>query len=482
MLSNIPPFRMVGNLYFVGEHRASSHMIDTGDGLILIDVGYEETADIVIESLEILGYRVEDVKYILLSHGHYDHSDGVPKIVARSGAKVFMFREDNKYLKGFTPDVYFKDGDVIKLGNTEILVLHTPGHTEGVASFFFNVEENGQTLRAAMFGGAGTNQLRKAWMNKYNCAYRLRNDFFHSLDRLRKEHVDVFVGNHVGQNKTEQKRELSLTQSENPFIDPTEWGKFLDKCERSLWKAIEKDRREAFVTYAHRGASEYCPENTFVSFYQGVAMGANGIETDVRRTKDGVLVLFHDEDLTRVCEEEGRIKDYTLEELQQFTVKKNGLCDKIVTLEDFLQHFAWRNLTFAIELKDPNVEKDTADLLRKYDMVKKTVVTSFKFDYIKAFKEYAPEFRVGRLIKASDITDQTIADLRSIGADEICPSAQGLTAEQVKNWHYEGFNVRAWGLTQENMKSAYDAGIDGTTANFPDLLLDYIKQCTPEEA
>ena len=57
-----------------------------------------------------------------------------------------------------------------------------------------------------------------------------------------------------------------------------------------------------------------------------------------------------------------------------------------------------------------------------------------------------------------------------------------MTAEQVKNWHYEGFNVRAWGLTQENMKSAYDAGIDGTTANFPDLLLDYIKQCTPEEA
>lgn len=482
MLSDIAPFRMVGNLYFVGEHRASSHMIDTGDGLILIDVGYEETADIVIESLETLGYKVEDVKYILLSHGHYDHSDGVPKIVERSGAKVFMFREDNKYLKGFTPDVYFNDGDIIRLGNTEILVLHTPGHTEGVASFFFHVEEEGKTLRAGMFGGAGVNQLRRAWMNKYNCAYRLRNDFFRSLDRLRKEHVDVFVGNHVGQNKTEEKYALSLTQKENPFINPEEWGKFLDKCERGLWRAMEKDSREKFITYAHRGASEYCPENTLLSFYQGIAMGANGIETDVRRTKDGALVLFHDKDLTRVCGDEGSVKNYTLEELKQFNVTKNGLADKIVTLEDFLEHFAWRDISFAIELKDPDVERDTAELLRKYNMAKKTVVTSFKFDYIKAFKEYAPEFRVGWLIKTSAITEQTIRDLIEIGADEICPSAEGLTAEAVKQWHYEGFNVRAFGLTKDNMKATYDLGVDGTTANFPDLLLDYIKESTPQEA
>ena len=240
MKSDIAPFRLAGNLYFVGEHRASSHMIDTGEGLILIDVGYEETADVVEESLEILGYDVKDVKYILLSHGHWDHSDGVPKIVKKSGAKVFMFEEDNKYLKGFLPDIYFKDGDVIRLGNTEIQVLHTPGHTEGVASFFFDLTEQGTVYRAAMFGGAGTAQLKKSFLDKYNCSYRLREDFRNSLNRLRKEPVDIFVGNHVGQNKTEEKR-ARLNEKTNPFIDSGEWLSFLDRCEEGLDRVLREE-------------------------------------------------------------------------------------------------------------------------------------------------------------------------------------------------------------------------------------------------
>ena len=90
--------------------------------------------------------------------------------------------------------------------------------------------------------------------------------------------------------------------------------------------------RDNFIVYAHRGASEYAPENTLMSFYLGVQMGANGIETDVRQTKDGVLVLFHDETLDRVTDGAGNICDYTFEELQKFNVIKNGKIDKIITL------------------------------------------------------------------------------------------------------------------------------------------------------
>lgn len=251
MLSNIAPFRLAGNVYFVGEHRASSHMIDTGEGLILIDVGYEETADIVEDSLRILGYDVKDVKIILLSHGHGDHSDGVPKIVAKSGAVVYMFEEDNKYLRGFLPDVSFKDGDLIRLGNTEIRVLHTPGHTEGVASFFFDLEEGGKTYRAAMFGGAGTKQLKKSFLDQYHCSYGLRDDFRNSINRLRKESVDIFIGNHVGQNKTEQKAARMATESQNPFIDPEEWQLFLNHCEAGLDKVCRKKRT---IPYKYKSA------------------------------------------------------------------------------------------------------------------------------------------------------------------------------------------------------------------------------------
>jgi len=476
MLGDIAPFRMAGNLYFVGEHRASCHMLDTGEGLILIDVGYEETAEIVIESLHTLGYDVKDVKIILLSHGHYDHSDGVPKIVEKSGAKVYLFREDNKYLKGFLPDVYFQDGDVIKLGNTEIRVLHTPGHTEGVASFFFDLEENGKIYRAAMFGGNGIAQMKKSYLDKYDCSYRQRGQFFDSIRRLKQEKVDIFVGNHVGQNKTEEKYARSLTEKTNPFIDPEEWEKFLNRREKQLWKLIDEEIKTEFVNYAHRGASEYCPENTLMSFYHGVTMGANGIETDVQKTKDGVLVLFHDKSLERVCGQEGGIGNYTWEELQQFNVTKNNLYDKIVTLEDFLQHFAWRDLTFAIELKEPGLEQGIADLLRSYGMVKKTVVTSFNLPYIKAFKEYAPEFRVGHLIVAESVDEEELRLLTEIRADEICPSAKGLTAEMVKKWHGMGFRVRAWGMTPTLIEPTCAMGVDGMTVNFPDLLTEYRKK------
>ena len=151
MLGDMTPFRIAGNLYFVGTYKASCHMIDTGDSLILIDVGYESTADVVIESLETLGYDVSDVRYILLSHGHYDHSDGVPKIVERSGAKVFLFEEDNRYLKGFLPDVYFKDGDVIRLGNTEILVRCYKLSSDGVLPILAKIcDYIGYTNNAAL--------------------------------------------------------------------------------------------------------------------------------------------------------------------------------------------------------------------------------------------------------------------------------------------------------------------------------------------
>jgi glycerophosphoryl diester phosphodiesterase len=145
-----------------------------------------------------------------------------------------------------------------------------------------------------------------------------------------------------------------------------------------------------FVNYAHRGASEYLPENTMLAFYTGIYMGANGIETDVQRTKDGTLVLFHDDTLMRVTGQSGSVGDYTFEELQAFDVSKNGFTDKITAFEDFLKHFSHRDITFAIELKGAGVEKDTADLLRKYGLQKKAVVTSFAFEYLRTFRQYAP--------------------------------------------------------------------------------------------
>ena len=206
-------------------------------------------------------------------------------------------------------------------------------------------------------------------------------------------------------------------------------------------------------------------------------MGANGIETDVRRTEDGVLVLFHDKTPERVCGEglTREISDYTWEELQELNVVKGELTDKIVRFEDFLAHFAWRDLTFAIELKAEGIEAEVADLIRKYGIVKKTVVTSFQIDYIRNIKAYAPEIRIGLLTK--EITDEMVAELVAMRADEYCPQAKYVTKEQVERLHREGFRVRAWGVKDEElMKHAVDCGCDGMTVNFPDKLVAYLAE------
>ena len=234
-------------------------------------------------------------------------------------------------------------------------------------------------------------------------------------------------------------------------------------------------KNKGFINYAHRGASEYLPENTFSAFYTGLYMGANGIETDVRKTKDGVLVLFHDKSLERVCGQEGAVEDYTFDELQRFNVVKNGFCDKIVAFEDFLAKFSFRDITFAIELKGVDVEVETAELLRRYGMSEKTVVTSFKLEYIEKFKSYAPEFSVGHLTR--DISDAELSSLRRIGADEICPLAELLTREEVDRLHAEDFRVRAWGVgNEEIMKNTVLFGADGMTVNFPDKLTELLNK------
>ena len=230
-----------------------------------------------------------------------------------------------------------------------------------------------------------------------------------------------------------------------------------------------------FVNYAHRGASEYLPENTMLAFYTGIYMGANGIETDIQKTKDGVLVLFHDDTLTRVTGQAGSIGDYTFSQLLEFDVSKNGFTDKIVSFEDFLQHFSHRDITFAIELKGAGVENDTANLLRKYNMEEKAVVTSFQLDYLQTFRAYAPEFQIGYLTES--IADETLATLKAMGAEEFCPEAHLMTPELVEKWHNLGFRVRAWGVyNEELMRHACSCGADGMTVNFPDKLTTYLQE------
>ena len=231
-----------------------------------------------------------------------------------------------------------------------------------------------------------------------------------------------------------------------------------------------------FVNYAHRGASSYYPENTLSSFEAGISMGANGIETDVHRTKDGMLVLFHDDTLDRVTDGQGPITDYTYEELRHLTVRnaETGRTDKILALEDFLKAFAHLDLTFAIELKQSFIEKETIDLLSQYHLRSKTILTSFTFENLVRAKAYAPDWKVGLLFRLSKTPDP-VSLLQSISGEQLCPYAPELTKELVDQYHALGYSVRAWGVKDECvMAHACRCGTDGMTVNFPDKLHAFV--------
>lgn len=476
MAGDMKPFRIAGNLYFVGTYAASSHLIDTGDGLILIDTGYAETADVIVESMRELGFRIEDVKMILHSHGHGDHTFGTPKLLSLCHAQTWLRHEDLRYLNGiFTPDHDFENGEVIRLGNTEITILHTPGHTVGTVSFFFNVTENGKVLRCGMFGGAGTKQLTAKYLARNRLSLDQRRMFFESIYRLRGEHVDLFVGNHSWHNHYRENSALLGTSEKNPFIDAERWPAFLEKTRAAMEKIIREESREEFVNYAHRGASAYCPENTFLSFYTGIYMGANGIETDVRLTKDGQAVLFHDKTLERVTGESGAVEDYVYDELKDFKVKNGDLADFIPRLDDFLSHFGRRSGSLAIEIKGDGAEAETVRLIREKCKISKVRVTSFDMEKLKTVHALDPELMLGYLCHG-EITEEVLSLCRENGIDEICPEASVITPGKVDYWHHAGFRVRAWGVrTEEDMKNVFDSGADGMTCNFPDKLAELMK-------
>lgn len=232
-----------------------------------------------------------------------------------------------------------------------------------------------------------------------------------------------------------------------------------------------------FVIYAHRGASEYYPENTLSSFAAGVDMGADGIETDVQISKDGVLMIYHDDTMEEKTGFTGSICDYTYEELRAARVKneKYGREDVLMTFEDFLKYFAWRDLTFAIELKVAGIAAPVIDMMRKYNVLEKSIITSFKYEALTECYAYDKSVRLGWLY--TERREDTLDLLAAIHAYQACPMAKDITKEDIAAYKAAGLTCRAWGISDTDMmKYAVEIGVDsGMTVNFPDKLIEYMK-------
>ena len=254
----LKPFKIADNLYFVGNRDVAVHLVDTGEGLLLLDTSYYQAAYMLFESIRALGFDPADIKWIIHSHGHVDHFGCTRILVERYGCKTYFPEEDLPLLDEradlnwheeygqnyeapydiyFEPDVLIKPGDVLTFGNTKVEVYAAGGHTLGTLCLRFLLPGG---LTAAMHGGIGFNTLSAEYSQKKGLGTTWRDRFFHDLKALYDLPVDILLANHTFQAGMPEKIE-KLGGEENPFIAPQEWNRFLAIQEARYYELLEKD-------------------------------------------------------------------------------------------------------------------------------------------------------------------------------------------------------------------------------------------------
>ena len=248
----VHPFRIFGNVWYVGDSWVCVHLIDTGDGLLLLDGGNIGATAMLVNAIWEAGFNPADVRWMVLSHGHLDHIGGAVFFRKMFGTKLYLGEPDARNYREhpelslvqdsgslghdvFEVDHEITDGETIRFGNTEIRFFLVPGHTDGVISAFFDVTDGERTLRAGYYGGFGFNTLQKSYLDDIgDTGYEMRKTYLKSLEKVRNQHVDLFLGNHCVNNDTLGRAQRLRDGDKDAFIDDKAWGEYLDSKRDAL--------------------------------------------------------------------------------------------------------------------------------------------------------------------------------------------------------------------------------------------------------
>lgn len=231
--------------------------------------------------------------------------------------------------------------------------------------------------------------------------------------------------------------------------------------------------------YAHRGASgwdkQYAPENTMPAFEKAIAMGADGIELDVQLTKDGEIVICHNEKIDRTSNGSGWIMDYTLKELREFSFSKThpeyGNV-KIPTLREFLDFFTPTGKELNIELKTgaifyEGLEEKTAAMVREYGLEDRVIYSSFNHYSLKILKDAVPEAHIGLLVRQDFVGFPEYINMMQ--AEALHPNYQHINKEYIDKCHDHGLRVNTWTVDSlVELKRFCEYGVDIIITDCPD--------------
>ena len=249
----VAPFRIAGDLYYVGASDVTSYLVVTPAGMILIDGGFAETAPQIEQNIAALGFKLTDVKILLNGHAHPDHAGGLAALKRDSGA-AFMamqpevlplehhgqgtfYRGDRQLFESIQVDRVLQDGDKVELGGTVLTAHLTAGHTPGCTSWSFQVKQAGKPLDVVI---ACQTTLPGGLPLVNDKDYPdIAEDFAHTFKLLRSLPCDVFLAEHGSvydlQGKLARLRQHPAT---NPFVDPDGYKRYVDASEKEFQDAL----------------------------------------------------------------------------------------------------------------------------------------------------------------------------------------------------------------------------------------------------
>jgi metallo-beta-lactamase class B len=253
-----PPFRIVGNIYWVGSYDLATYLITTPQGNILINTGVGDTAKQIKASVEQLGFRLADTKILTATHGHFDHVAGMAELKRMTGARLIVSEQDKELLEsggkadfrfGDTPgarfepvnvDGTFKDSDTISLGGTVLTAHHHPGHTKGATSFTLDVQDGGKTYRVVIANMASINPgVTVSGMPKYP---GIGEDYARTFKAQKDMPIDVWLASHASQFHLHDKYKPGDSYNPDRFVDPQGFKAAVEELEKTYRAQLARER------------------------------------------------------------------------------------------------------------------------------------------------------------------------------------------------------------------------------------------------
>ncbi len=249
------PFRIAGNLYYVGTDDLACYLVTTPQGHILINTGLANSAGLIKHSIEMLGYKFSDIKILLTTQAHYDHMGAMAKIKKQTGARFMVDKQDaqiaadggqSDYAFGnkgasFKPvkaDQLLHNNDTIAWDGTNIILLHHPGHTKGSCSYLLDVKDNERSYRV-LIANMPSIVTEKAFSDVQ--AYpQIAQDYAYTFNAMDKLKFDLWVSSHASQFNLHQKHKPGDAYNPEKFRDDKGYQATLAELKREYDKKLRQ--------------------------------------------------------------------------------------------------------------------------------------------------------------------------------------------------------------------------------------------------